>query len=96
MVREFWHNSHWKEDEGEAAPGVAQGFLQVQGIRYNKVFAPTARMAAIRMDIAIAAIEDLELGSVDISTAFLNGDIDAEIYMKISECFEVDGEPHSG
>lgn len=75
---------------------VAQGFSRVQGIHYNEVFAPTARMAAMRTVIAIAAIEDLELESVDISTAFLNGDIDAEIYIKINESLEVDGEPQAG
>ena len=75
---------------------VTQGFSQVQSIHYYEVFAPTVWMAAMRMVIAIAAIEDLELELVDISTAFLNGDIDAEIYMKIPECFEVDGEPQAG
>lgn len=75
---------------------VAQGFSQVQGVHYNEVFAPTARMAAVRTVIAIAATEDLELETVDISTAFLNGDIDAEIYMKIPEGLEVDGEPLPG
>ena len=75
---------------------MAQGFSQVHGIHYNEVFAPTARMAAMRTVLAIAAIEDLELETVDISTAFLNGDIDAEIYMKIPEGLEVDGEPLPG
>jgi hypothetical protein len=42
------------------------------------------------------ATEDLELKSVDISTAFLNGEIDAEIYMKIPEGLEIDGEPQPG
>ena len=54
---------------------VAQWFSQVKGIHYNEVFAPTARMAAMRTVIAIAAVEDLELEAVDISTAFLNGEI---------------------
>ena len=75
---------------------VAQGFSQVQGIHYNEVFASTARMAAMRAVIALAAIEDLELDSVDVSTAFLNGDIDAEIYMKIPEGLGVNGDPAPG
>jgi len=41
----------------------------------------------MRAVIAIAAAEDLELESVDISTAFLNGEIDAEIYANIPELF---------
>src|SRR5258706_14657913 len=68
-------------------------FAQVCGIHYNEVFASTARMAAMRTVIAIAAAEDLELDSVDVSTAFLNGDIDAEVYMKIPEGLSVEGDP---
>jgi hypothetical protein len=75
---------------------VAQGFSQVRGVHYNEVFASTARMAAMRTVIAIAATEDLELESVDVSTAFLNGVIDAEIYMKIPEGLEVEGDPQPG
>jgi len=75
---------------------VAQGFSQVLGIHYNEVFALTAWMAAMRAVIMIAAAEDLELESVDISMAFLNGDIDAEIYMKIPEGLKVEGEPQPG
>ena len=42
------------------------------------------------------AIKDLKLESVDVSTAFLNNDIDTEIYMKILEGFEVNGELQPG
>jgi len=41
--------------------------------------------------LALAAIEDFELRSVDISHAFTNSDIDAEIYMKQPEGFEQGG-----
>ena len=72
---------------------VAQGFSQVPGVHYSEIFASMARFAAVRTIIAITAGEDLELDAVDILTAFLNGDIDKEIYMKIPEGFEVEGEP---
>jgi hypothetical protein len=49
------------------------------------------RHTTIRTILALAAIEDLELRSVDISHAFNNGDIDAEIYMKQPEGFEQGG-----
>jgi hypothetical protein len=49
------------------------------------------------MVMALAAVEDLELEAVDISTAFLNGgDIDTELYMRIPESFMVEGELHNG
>ena len=75
---------------------VAQGYSQIARIHYGEVFASTAHMATMRAVIALAAIEDLELETVDISMAFLNGDIDKEIYMRIPEGLEVDGEPAPG
>ncbi len=46
--------------------------------------------------MALAAAVDLELEAVDISMAFLNGDIDTELYMRIPEGFEVEGKPRDG
>ncbi|THH03234.1 hypothetical protein EW145_g6416, partial [Phellinidium pouzarii] len=55
---------------------VAKGFSQRPGLEFSQVFAPTAKWAALRAILALAALEDLELYSIDISTAFLNGDLD--------------------
>ena len=49
------------------------------------------RWSTLRTILAIAAIDDLELHSVDISHAFINGDIDTEIYMKQPEGFRQGG-----
>ena len=49
---------------------VAKGFSQRPGLDFGQVFAPTARLAALRGIFALAAIEDLELYSVDVSNAF--------------------------
>jgi transposase InsO family protein len=70
---------------------VAKGYAQREGIDYTETFAPTARFGALRTVIALAAIEDMELESVDISTAFLNGEIDAEVYMQKPEGVEIPG-----
>lgn len=75
---------------------VAQGFFQVHGIHYNKVFTSTACMAAMHTFIMLAAVEDLELESVDVSMAFLNGEIDVEIYMKIPKGLSIVGDPTVG
>ncbi|THH07635.1 hypothetical protein EW145_g3234 [Phellinidium pouzarii] len=58
---------------------VAKGFSQLPGLEFSQVFAPTAKWAAL---------EDLELYSIDISTAFLNGDLDHDVYMDQPEGFE--------
>ncbi len=66
---------------------VAQGCSQRPGRDYLEVHAPTPRPATIRTTFAIAAAEDLELRSVDISAAFTNGDLDEYIYMRQPEGF---------
>jgi hypothetical protein len=70
---------------------VAKGYAQREGIDYTETFAPTARFGALRTVIALAAIEVMELESVDISTAFLNGEIDAEVFMRKPEGVEMPG-----
>jgi len=70
---------------------VAKGFAQRPGQDYFETFASTMRHSTIRTILALAAIEDLELRSVDISHAFTNSDIDAEVYMKQPEGFEQHG-----
>ena len=75
---------------------VAQGFSQIPGIHYKEIFASTAHMAAMRTVMAIATAEDMELESIDISTTFLNREIDMELYMRIPEGLKVEGEPEPG
>ena len=66
---------------------VAQGFAQRPGFDFTETFAPTPKWAALRAVLAIAAIEDLELESVDISSAYLNGQLEEEVYMRQPEGF---------
>jgi Reverse transcriptase (RNA-dependent DNA polymerase)/gag-polypeptide of LTR copia-type/GAG-pre-integrase domain len=66
---------------------VIQGFSQRPGLDYGETFATTIKWPTLRIILALAAFEDLEIESVDISSAFLNGDIDTEIYMQQPEGF---------
>jgi transposase InsO family protein len=66
---------------------TVQGFRQRLGRDYFETFASTMRYASLRIVLALAAIEDLHLHSIDISQAFINGDIDAEVYMEQPEGF---------
>jgi len=63
----------------------AKGFTQKQRIDYQEVFAPVARYDSIRMMLAIAAQKKMEIGQFDVKTAFLNGDLTEEIYMRVPE-----------
>lgn len=71
---------------------VAKGFTQKQGIDYFDTYSPVARIATIRLLIAIAAIHKLYIHQMDVKTAFLNGELDEEIYMEQPEGFATPGQ----
>lgn len=60
---------------------VVKGFRQRKGIDYEQTFSPVARMATIRALLSVSAKENLYLTQFDVSTAFLNGKLQEEIYM---------------
>jgi len=70
---------------------VTKGYSQRPGLDYNESFAPTFHPATLRIIMAMAAVEDLELRSVHITSAFTNGDLDDEIYMNQPEGFHIGG-----
>jgi len=67
---------------------VAKGYAQQQGIDYTETYAPVAKFTSIRTILTIGAIYDLEIHQMDVRTAFLNGDIEEEIYMTLPEGVE--------
>jgi Reverse transcriptase (RNA-dependent DNA polymerase) len=66
---------------------VAKGFTQIPGQDFTFTFAPVARWDSIRALLCLAAIHDFELRQLDVKTAYLNGPLDEEIYMKAPEGF---------
>ena len=64
---------------------VAQGFSQQAEEDYDDIFAPVARYSSIRSVLAIANELNLNVHQMDVKTAFLNGELDNEIYMKQPE-----------
>jgi transposase InsO family protein len=70
---------------------VAKGFSQKPGIDFEETFAPVAKFATIRALLSVAAHYDLEIHQMDVRTAFLNGDLEQDIYMKQPEGFVASG-----
>lgn len=64
---------------------VARGFSQEYLIDYNETFAPVARISSFRFILAFANQFNLLVHHMDVKTAFLNGNLEEEIYMKIPE-----------
>jgi transposase InsO family protein len=60
---------------------VVKGFAQKAGVDYDQTFSPVAKSGTIRSVIAVAANEGMELLQFDVSTAFLYGELQEEIYM---------------
>ncbi|CAM8880487.1 unnamed protein product [Rhodiola kirilowii] len=61
---------------------VIKGYRQKEGLDYFDTFSPVTRITSIRMIIAIAALRNIEIYQTDVKTAFLNGDLEEEIYME--------------
>ncbi|CAI7914793.1 unnamed protein product [Closterium sp. NIES-54] len=61
---------------------VARGFSQRQGVDYFQTFSPTPKMTTLRVLLHVAAQHDYELHSLDFSTAFLQGSLHEEIWLR--------------
>ncbi|KAD4385880.1 hypothetical protein E3N88_26049 [Mikania micrantha] len=72
---------------------VVQGFSQEEGIDYDETFAPVARLEAIRLFLAYAALHKLKVFQMDVKSAFLYGTIKEEVYVCQPPGFEDNKHP---
>ena len=89
IITTRWVLKHKKDSNGNIvtrkARLVARGFSQVEGLDYIDTFSPTLRQDTFRIFISIAVQNKYDLHQMDIKAAYLNADLEEDIYMEIPE-----------
>nr|GEY75908.1 putative ribonuclease H-like domain-containing protein [Tanacetum cinerariifolium] len=90
-----WVYRNKKDDRGIVVRNksrlIAQGHIQEEGIDYKEVFAPVARIEAIRLFLAYASFMGFMVYQMDVKSAFLYGTIEEEVYVCQPSGFEDPG-----
>ena len=79
------YKTKYKEDgtiQKHKARLVAKGYSQQPGVDFNETFAPVARMETIRTMLALAAQMETPVYQLDVKSAFLNGELEEEVYVE--------------
>jgi hypothetical protein len=83
-IKWVFKNKHGEEGEvvRNKAHLVPQGFSQVEGLDFGETFAPVACLEAIRILLAFIASKEFKLYQMDVKSAFLNGVIPEEVFVR--------------
>ena len=71
-----------------------KGYTQKEGIDYKETFSPIAMLKSTRILLSIAAHYDYEIWQMDVKIAFLNGNLEEEIYMMQPKGFIAKNQEH--
>lgn len=85
----------WSHDRSEVkfkSRLVAQGFAQEYGVNYFSTYAPVVKSSAVRVLMAIAVKKGMRVEQIDIKNAYVNSDLEEEVYIEQPRGFEESGE----
>ena len=92
-----WVFKHKRDADGKIhkckARLVAKGYSQISGVDYDEVFSPVVKYNSIRTLLALVNQHDLEVHQMDVKTAYLNGNLEEELFMKQPEGFVDKSQP---
>ena len=74
---------------------VAKGYMQKHGVNYEETFAPVVKMTTIQTVIALATAKGWYLHQMDIKNAFLQGELNEEVYMVQPPRFKLSTHPQA-
>jgi len=72
---------------------VCKGYAQQEGIDFEEKFSPVARLEAIRMFLALSSFQKFKVYQMDVKSAFLNGDLEEEVYIEQPDRFILGNDP---
>eukprot|EP00253_Pinus_taeda_P030618 PITA_30618 len=73
---------------------VCKGYAQQEGIDFEETFAPVARLEAIRMFLTFSSFQQFKVSQMDVKLAFLNGDLEEEVYIEQPDGFILRNDPN--
>eukprot|EP00253_Pinus_taeda_P025522 PITA_25522 len=73
---------------------VCKGYAEQEGIDFEETFSPVARLEAIRMFLALSSFQNFKVFQMDLKSAFLNGDLEEEVYIEQPDGFILGNDPN--
>lgn len=65
---------------------IAKGYNQIKGLDYRDTYFPVTNLSIVRLIIALPLINNWHLHRIDVSNAFLHGELRGDVYMVILSC----------